>query len=153
MKTSRPARPLRVHLVVLVCAALLPVLLFGVVPAALFARGERLETERGLRAAARALSLALHREFETHVRSLQILATADELDRRDLGRFPALAARAVEASPAWEAVMLVDPGGEQLVSTRVPHGSPLPRTGVPELIARVIATRQPAVRHLVLSSL
>src|SRR3989304_5366840 len=122
MKTSRPAGPLRVHLVSLVCAALLPVLVFGVVLAALFARGERVETERELRAAARALSLALPRESETHVRSLQILATADELDRRDLGRFHALAARAVEASPAWEAVMLVDPGGEQLVGRPAPPG-------------------------------
>ena len=138
---------------VLVCAALLPVLLFGVVLAALFARGERLETERGLRSAARALSVALHREFETHIRSLQILATADELDRRDLRRFHTLAARAVEASPAWEAVMLVDPGGEQLVSTRVPYGSPLPRTGIPEVIARTIADRRPAVSDLFPSSL
>src|SRR3990172_650490 len=90
MKTSRPARPLPGHLLVLVCAALPPVLLFGVVLAALFARGERLETERGLRSAARALSVALHREFETHIRSLQILATADELDRRDLRPLPTL---------------------------------------------------------------
>src|SRR3972149_637654 len=101
MKTSRPARPLRVHLVVLVCAALLPVLVFGVVLAALFARGERVETERELRAAAGALSLALHRESETHVRSLQILATADERICRE--RTCMTASHAGEASTAWEA--------------------------------------------------
>src|SRR3989338_9452468 len=45
-------------------------------------------------------------------------------------------------------MLLVDLSGQQLVNLRRPFGSPLPRSGAPELIRQVSETGQPAITNL-----
>src|SRR5207245_3034383 len=60
-------RRLRSHLIMLVLAALLPLVLFSICMIIGFAQGERRTAERGMRETARALALAVDREVgEVH---------------------------------------------------------------------------------------
>src|SRR5919108_718018 len=62
--------PLRRHLMMLVVAAIVPVLVFATIMVIVFGRGERASTERGLRDTTRALTLAVDREIETSMKAL-----------------------------------------------------------------------------------
>src|SRR5436190_19592864 len=73
--------PLRRHLLMLVVAAVVPVLVFATVMVIVFGRGERASTERGLRDTTRALTLAVDREIETSMKALEALAASLHVDR------------------------------------------------------------------------
>ncbi|MBI4269576.1 MAG: PAS domain S-box protein [Candidatus Rokubacteria bacterium] len=139
---------LRTQLSALVVSALVPVALFAGLLALLYSRDRQTEVNRDLFSTARSLSRALDLEFEAHIRALEVLATSHYLDVGALRGFRLEADRAIAMSPAWEAIVLVDPGGQQLVNTRVAPGTPLPRTGLAALVARTIATQRPGVSDL-----
>ena len=67
-------RGLRSRLVLLVLVTLMPMGLFAVVLILLFAHEARLTTERGMRATARALALAIDREVGEVSMGLEVLA-------------------------------------------------------------------------------
>ena len=75
---------LRSHLVILVVAALLPVLIFAGVMIFVSAQRQRDGVDRGLLDTARALSLAVDRELETSIAALRTFALAPYFDSKDL---------------------------------------------------------------------
>src|SRR5205823_13567535 len=85
--------PLRRHLLMLVVAAVVPVLVFATVMVIVFGRGERASTERGLRDTTRALTLAVDREIETSMKALEALAASLHLDRDEYNTFERHAGR------------------------------------------------------------
>lgn len=139
---------LRSHLITLVVVVLLPLLIFASVMIIVFGKEQRAAVEVGLVDTARALSLAIDRELLASIRTLQALATSKHLDSGDLRNFYDQAKRVLRAQGGWETILLVDPSGQQLINLRQPFGSPLPRSGAPDLIKQVFDTGRPAVSNL-----
>ena len=139
---------LRTHLIILVVAALLPVLIFAGVMLVTFSAQQRSAVERGLVDTARALSLAVDRELAVSIRTLEQLATSEHLDSGELRKFYDQASRTLKIQPSWEAILLIDPFGQQVINLRVPFGTPLPETGASQLNKDVIGTGQPAISNL-----
>ncbi|MEK7229379.1 MAG: hypothetical protein AAB154_04975, partial [Candidatus Binatota bacterium] len=78
---------LRSHLIILVVAALLPVLIFAGVMIVLFDRQQRATVESRLVDTTRALSLAVDGEVASWVSTLQALGVSKYLDSGDLSAF------------------------------------------------------------------
>ena len=139
---------LRSHLIILVVAALLPVLIFAGVMIVLLGKEQEKAQKDNLLDVSRALSLAIDRELLASIRTLEALATSQHLDSGELSKFYQQAKRVLEAHRGWDNMLLVDLSGQQLVNLRRPFGSSLPRSGAPEQIQQVSETGQPAVSNL-----
>jgi PAS domain S-box-containing protein len=121
---DRPLK-LRSHLIVLVLAALLPVLIFTF---AMFRQKARLQheaVERGMRDTARALSLAMDREIGAVRAILETLAESPHLDTGNLRSFHEICRRAL-ANRKESRLILFDQSGQQLMNTARPFGTPPP---------------------------
>src|SRR5689334_8047138 len=108
---------LRRHLLILVVAAVVPVLLYATTMVIVFGRGERWSTERGLRGTTRALTLAVDREIETSIKALETLAASLHLDADDYNMFERHAGRVLFTQPGWRAIILTDARGEVSLRT------------------------------------
>jgi PAS domain S-box-containing protein len=139
---------LRSHLITLVVVALVPVLVFAGVMVVFIGNEREQALKDNLLEVARALSLAIDRELLVSIRTLEALATSQHLDSGDLRKFYEQAKRVLGAHRTWDNMLLVDLSGQQLVNLRRPFGSPLPRSGAPEMIQQVSETGQPAVSNL-----
>jgi len=139
---------LRSYLIALVAAALLPLVIFASVMIGVFGREQRLKLEDNLLDAARALSLALDRELEASIRSLQVLATSEELELGNLKQFYDEAAKVVKTQRYWDSIALSDEFGRQLLTLRRPFGSPSPGLPNDPERLRVIATGRPEISNL-----
>jgi len=119
-ETAASTSPLRRHLLLLVLAAMVPVLVYATVMVVAFGRGERASTERGLRGTTRALTLAVDREIETSIKALEALAASLYLDTDDYNTFERHAGRVLPTQPGWRAVILTDERGDVMLrSSRV----------------------------------
>jgi len=139
---------LRSHLSILVVAAVVPLLIFSTVMVFVFNKQQRAAVENSLLDTARALSLAIDREITASIHTLEALATSDDLDSGDLGKFYEQAARVLKAREDWDNILLADSSGRQLLNLRRPFGSPLPPVGELEEFQRVIKTSRPVVSDL-----
>jgi PAS domain S-box-containing protein len=139
---------LRSHLLLLVLGAILPVLVFSGLMVVLFARQERLAAERGLVDTARALAVAVDREIETSLFTLQALAASETLDGDDLPRFRSVLKRALPTQRGWRSIFLADMTGRQLLDTAGRPGQALPAIGDREYFRAVLATGRPQVSDL-----
>src|SRR5262245_13986305 len=108
-------RGLRAHLIMLVLAALLPLVLFSVCMIIGFAQGERRTVERGMREIARALALAVDREVGEMHTALGVLALSRPLAAGDLADFYRQCLEALQLLPhdAW--LTLSDLQGQMLL--------------------------------------
>jgi PAS domain S-box-containing protein len=144
----QPGWPLRSHLVLLVLAAVLPMLAFAVAMIALFESHQRTTLERSFLDTVRALSLAVDHELKSSIAALITLGTSEHLDRSDLKAFYQQAQRARVAHSAWITINLTDPSGRQLVNLSRPFGEPLPPLSDYPMVQQAVATGQPAVSDL-----
>jgi signal transduction histidine kinase/ActR/RegA family two-component response regulator len=145
---------LRSHLVLLVLGAVLPVLAFSAVMGVVFWRQQRAVVNERLLERVRALAIALDREMAGHVRAIEVLARSRALQANDFRVFHDQAQRVRAEQPAWDALIVLAPDGTQLMNTRVPFGSPLPKSAIdPALLARVASSRRPAVTPLVIGAI
>ncbi|HWP57549.1 MAG TPA: PAS domain S-box protein [Candidatus Acidoferrales bacterium] len=139
---------IRTYLILLVVAAVLPVVVFASVMIFAFIAERTRSVDEGLLHAARALSVAVDREISGKIQALRALATSEHLISRELRKFYAEAARVKQVNPHWETILLIDSSGQQLVNLRVPFGEPLPRPPISELSKHVFSTGQPGVSNL-----
>jgi PAS domain S-box-containing protein len=139
---------LRSHLIALAIASLLPVILFAGVMIYVSYQRQRAAVERDMIGTARALSLAVDRELEASMRTLEALAASEHLTSGDLRKFYYYAEDALKVLSGWENIALADVSGQQLLNSRRPFEEKLPSTAVPEVIERIIETRMPAVSDL-----
>lgn len=93
---------------------------------------------------ARALRQAVDATLHGVQSSLQVLAASPSLRSDDLPAFDEMAREVLQGLPG-NVIALIDATGQQRVSTMVPFGQPLPRTGVPDLIRAVFNSGRPAV--------
>ncbi|HYD65617.1 PAS domain S-box protein [Azospirillum sp.] len=130
----------------LVIACLMPLLLFS---AALLLRNTAVETnqtERLVRDRVDQLAEDVDREVARLMAAADVLATNENLLRGDLAAFHQ---RALMLRDRLNTNVVVrDLSSQQLVNTRVPWGTVLPRNPVSEVDRRAIETRQPQVSGL-----
>ncbi|MBD1847171.1 hypothetical protein H6F89_27960 [Cyanobacteria bacterium FACHB-63] len=145
---SRSTLSLRWYLVILVAGTLLPVVMFAVVVAYRLSSEAQSASERRALLAARNLASTVERELSSTTRTLQALASSEQLNQDNLEAFHSEAKRVVPTQPSWITVILLSPDGQQVVNTTQPFGLPLPRAGEPASLQRVVATRQPTIGNL-----
>ncbi|MBD2079416.1 response regulator [Leptolyngbya sp. FACHB-17] len=105
-------------------------------------------SERRALLAARNLASTVERELSSTTRTLQALASSEQLNQDNLEAFHSEAKRVVPTQPSWITVILLSPDGQQVVNTIQPFGLPLPRAGEPASLQRVVATHQPTIGNL-----
>jgi signal transduction histidine kinase len=138
-------RPIRSYLLIVVLAATVPpALLTGALVARAFTTS-RAAAEGRLIESARVDALAVDRQFETVVGTLQALTTSEALEQGDLQKFHQEATRVQSTQTGWFSVTLVSVDGHQLVNTRVPWGTPLLEAADPKSLERLLRTRRPTV--------
>ena len=137
---------IRSHLVLLVGAALLPILILATILTGLFWREQRETFYQRYLDGVRAMTIALESEIEASVRVMQAFALTPDIDHEDLVSFAIRARRVVSSQPTWSTLALVNAAGSQLVRVRVDGEDARPVDG--ETVRRAIASGQPAVSPL-----
>jgi signal transduction histidine kinase len=150
MATPRP-RTIRFHLTALVFAAVIPVLVFGVIAAVLFERQHRASLGQSLQDTARALTVAVDHELIASLSTLQALASSQHLDSGDLRGFYESARRVLGSHQGWRTIHLFDRSGQHLISLVRPFGAPLP-SDTPPVVRQTLDTGEPAVSGLFLGT-
>src|SRR5215470_4842631 len=150
MPVLRKSRPLWHLLVMLGCAIVAPLLLFGAYAGFRVADEQLRDVRENLTIEARTLSANVDSEIIGEIERLQALAASPSLRQGDFADFQHQA----EASLALRRsgnIVLVDRNMQQLVHTAVPFGKPLPGSEALKLVERVLATGQPQVSDLFIS--
>src|SRR5713226_129850 len=143
----RRPRPLWHLLIMLGCAIIAPLLLFGGFTGIRITDAQLRDVRNELIGTARSLSVAIDREIVGEIERLQALAASPSLRQGDFAAFQ----RQAEASLAMRQsgdIMLIDRNMQQLVDTWVPFGTHLEKTAVPEPVERALATGKPQVTGL-----
>lgn len=136
------------HLIRLVIFALLPVQIFAGLMTLRFHRRQIAEGEKSLVRSATALSMDIDRALQASVQTLQLLATSEHLDNNNLKAFHQQALKALSIRRSWDAIVLLDLTGQQLINTRVPHGTTLPRSNIPDVIDEILSSGEAKVSSL-----
>jgi two-component system, sensor histidine kinase len=146
MPALRKPRPLWRLLIVLGCAVIAPLLLFGVYTGRRIADAELRDARNDLISSAGKLSADIDREIVGEIRKLRTLAASSSLRQGDFAEFQ----RQAEASLARQSgnIALVDRNMQELVNTWLTFGRSLPKTAVPETVERAFATGKPQVTGL-----
>ncbi len=123
---------LRTHLLLVVLAAMVPLLVFFVVSVALIARDERATFQRGATERTLALVTAIDTELRRASAALEVLGASADLDAGDLAAFRVDAERVLARRPEWVTLNLRRPDGRPLLDLLRPtavvvDGEPEPR--------------------------
>ena len=135
----------RSYLFVLVAAILLPVAAFAGYVLARYAEGERSRVQAEAIHTAERIAAAVDRELEGLESALQALSTGRSFGERAFNRFYERAAEIRRVSKAE--IILKDATGQQLLNTRVPFGTALPRS-LQEHEQRALSLGRPQVSGL-----
>jgi len=126
----RRPRPVRTLLFLMALTLIVPSLAFSVYLVRHSASLQRAQVEQRLVQISADLADNIDRDVERMLTLLDTLALSDQLKARDFAAFHATASQAVQRAGTFIAVS--DATGQQLVNTRVPFGTPLPRPPVPD---------------------
>lgn len=152
---KRPVLPLAAYLVGLVLAVFLPAFAVGLSSAWHAAEGQRVAAEQGLRDTARALALAMDREFGALTAGLAAFATSPAFGHNTATAPDRLLLHAQASRVAAQlggTVGLAERDGTHLLSTWTEPDAQLPRVASLDAVERAFATGQPAVGNLVTGS-
>jgi PAS domain S-box-containing protein len=146
------------------CAIVAPLLLFGAYAGYRTGEAQLRDVRENLMIEARTLSASVDREIIGEMERLQALATSPSLRQGDFAEFRRQAEASLDLrhslpqprlkdevapDPKEGAVVLIDRNMQQLVNTRMPVGTPLPKAGAPNrIVARALATGEPQVTGL-----
>ena len=133
----------RAHLIILVMAAVLPVVVFSGWLALSISDERRGAVERELVDTARGLAAGVDRELNNTIGTLKILATSRNLENRDLSLFYGDARRRLETQRGWIAVSLAEPDGRRALNTLNPYGDPSEPMGERESFTRAVSSGSP----------
>ena len=142
---------LRTGLVLLVMAAMLPMLAFAGWAVARMAEAQSAVIERSGQDLARTLTVAIDRELTSMTTALQVLSNSQFLETEDYAGFHQRATEVLrnkEIRREGIHIVLTDAQGQQLVNTRRPYGEPLPHTAVPGMIRRTVDTGQAQISEV-----
>ncbi len=143
-------RSLRLSLVILLVAVLLPILVFATIQAITATRQERENFEHTTLARVRQVMEELDRQLYGEIKVLQILSFSELLQADDVARFYELAQRVVATEQNITHVLMADPAtGRQLFNTLRPMGSQLPDLLVRDQLVQAAQSRQPVISGIV----
>jgi signal transduction histidine kinase len=142
---SSKAFPLKRHLVLLTVGTLLPIIIFAAIVVYRLSWEEQQRAHRRLLQESRSLALAAGREVDTTVRTLQALAESEWLDHGDLKSFYLQSRRTLKTQSSWLTVILLAPGGQQLLNTNYPFGAHLPLANENESLRQLVENRRPTI--------
>ncbi|WP_448188990.1 hybrid sensor histidine kinase/response regulator [Azospirillum sp. sgz301742] len=145
---GRHAKPLRLHLVLLVVGALLPLIVMGGWFIVRDAEARRLDTRQRMVETTRALTLALDKQIEASFATLRTLAHLRSLAEGDFERFGATAAAVLMERPEWSSLLLLDLSGQPVLTVPPEPALAPPRVAELEVVERVLRTGAPAVSNL-----
>jgi PAS domain S-box-containing protein len=152
MPALRRPRPLWHLLIMLGCAIIAPLLLFGVYTGIRITDAQLRDVRNELMGEARDLSADVDREIIGEIERLQALAASPSLRRGDFVEFQ----RQAEASLALRQsgnIVLIDRTMQELVNTWVPFRAHLGQAAVPQSsVERSLATGKPQVAGLFVGS-
>ncbi|MBU8544163.1 MULTISPECIES: HWE histidine kinase domain-containing protein [Roseomonadaceae] len=143
---------LRLHLVALVLAVLLPALAFGAVVSWEALRGRDAANQSRLIDTAQALAATINSHIAGRLAALTVLAASPGLEDAGAPGFEDLARKTGEAFDGW--VVVFERDGRPVLNTSVAAGTPLPGpgqglgSGGGPWVQRVFATGQPQVTDL-----
>lgn len=137
---------IRTYLALTATAVLVPVIIFAAAALNMLLNAERKAALRAVHETARSTALSVDRELAAAEARLRALATSHYLANRDLARFYSQTKGLVDSEEAW--IVLFDGTGQQLVNTRAPFGTPLPRRGRPEIGLEVMRSGSVYVSNL-----
>src|SRR5712672_2982443 len=143
----RKPRPLWQLQIMVGCAIIAPLLLFGAYAGFRIADAQLDQVREQLTIEAHTLSANVDREIIGEIERLQALAASLSLRQDDFAEFQRQAEAAL-GLPQSGNIVLIDRNMQQLVNTRVPFGQALPNAVVPKPIARSLATGKPQVTDL-----
>jgi hypothetical protein len=160
-------KTLRTNLVLLVLAAVLPLVVFTVAMMREQLAEKREIIDSSMQGTARALTLAVDGEVKAALAILETLASSSSLERGDIRAFHDLCVRAMEGRRGAY-VILFDASGQPLANSSRPFGSSLPNplsTQLPsfdpryrdvpmgggEALRKVVSTSKPFVSNLFVS--
>ena len=141
-----PPQRIRTFLSLFALALTLPLLALAVFAMNRMASLEEREIERRALQVAQDLGGDIDRELDRATITLETLATSAALARGDFAAFHEQASQALRRDKAG--ILLIDPTYQQLLNTRAPFGTPLPRTSDPETAQRVFDTKQRQISDL-----
>ena len=136
---------LRTGLVLLVTAAMVPVLAFVGWMVVRMAETQSAAIERSGQDTARMLAVAIDRELTAMATALQVLSTSGSLRSGDYAAFHATAIEVLRSKDVRREgihIVLSEADGQQIVNTRRPYGEPLPRATTASQIHRAADTGQ-----------
>jgi two-component sensor histidine kinase len=144
---SAPAQ-LRISylLAAFVTAVLLPVLGLAFALAVQSAQSAKQTEEQRIASVADALQKSLDQMFVAQKRTAWAVASAQSLQNGDVSTFYQTAHRAAQSAGGH--FVLVDSTGQQIVNTRLPSGSPLPKTANPAAVQAVIESGEATIGNL-----
>jgi signal transduction histidine kinase len=138
---------LRTLLAVLVLVTTLPVAAFAGWLISRWSAQQQALIERQNIEQARAILVAVDKEVESTIASLNVLAAIDEIDAADKANFVRIATRILELHPGWHSVRLIDNSLEAVASTSTAQGgSPVLD---PAWARQIIQTGRSAVSRVV----
>lgn len=136
-------RTLRFHLIAFAAILVLPLFVMAAVTLTWFTRSELAANEANLQRMAQDISSMVDRDATSWLTVLDTLATSELLQQGNYRGFHARARAALRNREAH--VILVGPDHQQLLNTRVPYGTPLPKTADSDSVETVLRTGRPYV--------
>lgn len=131
----------------MVIAIALPAALLGIALVYQAYRNEREALARHMLTTARAISALVDQELAESASLLQVLSTSSRLVQNDLIGFDARARFLMKDSDRW--LILLRPDGQQLINTRLPIGTALPRVELEPEFATAMREGKPYISNLV----
>lgn len=136
------------YLTALCLGLTVPLLLFTAILMVRFAQAERTRLQDVARSANAKMAAGLERELAAHVATLIALATSPALNSGDLESFHGQAMKLARSGTQGMNIVLRARDGQQLVNTRLPFGTALPRNVQFEPDLKAEETRKPYVSDL-----
>jgi two-component system, sensor histidine kinase len=148
----RKPRPLWHLLIVLGCAVIAPLLLFGVYTGLRITDAQLREARNELMSEARILSAGVDRQIIGEIERLQAVAASPSLRQGDFAEFQRQAEAALALLQSGN-IVLIDRNMQELINTWVPFGTRLGKAAISEsLVERSLATGKPQVAGLFIGS-
>jgi signal transduction histidine kinase len=142
---------LRSYLMLFALATLLPIAVFAVVVGALLIESQRDTFRRAAEERTLAVLNTVEVDLKSSISTVEALAVSPTLDSPDPTEFRSIATSVLSTQPDWSTINLALPTGQQVMNLSRAAGDPLPVIPVEDSsVARVVATRKPAVGDMVL---
>ncbi|MGE0847012.1 MAG: HWE histidine kinase domain-containing protein [Flavobacteriaceae bacterium] len=133
-----PTAPIGVWLTALVAGIVVPLLAFAAILVLQLEINEHDALQRRTLRDANSLATGVGRQFQDMATTLKVIASAPELANGDLAAFHERTQTALRESSLY--ILLVRADGQQLLNTRVPFGTELPKTSNMAVLEAALAS-------------